>query len=79
MLVGPGGLAWVPPTSGIVLGREVRPTPCQVKAEGTTREGQYPEGVWIRVVIELSAEVEHPTQVMLYPAGQTMLVVLEEA
>ncbi|HEY8206249.1 MAG TPA: VIT domain-containing protein [Myxococcaceae bacterium] len=76
VLVGGGSLDWARPEAAVAIGRDGVPVPAKVEAEGTTRDGTHPQGVWIRVVLELSSDAGDIALVNLDPSGEGLLVVI---
>ena len=77
ILVSGGELAWTKPVGAAVVARDGGSVPAQARAEGTTADGTYPEGVWLRVVLELSSDAEHPVEVTLTAGGEPLVVAIE--
>jgi Ca-activated chloride channel family protein len=77
VLIGGGGLSWKLPVSVEVRLRDGSAAPAAVKAEGSTRDGAYPDGVWVRVVVELSFEGGDPAEVWMVVGGEPVVVVVQ--
>jgi len=78
ILVGGGELAWKQLGGVAAVARDGRLVPAQIRAEGTTHDGAYPEGVWIRVVLELLSDEEQPLiEVTLSAGGEALTVAIQ--
>jgi hypothetical protein len=76
IVVSGGELAWARPIAVEVLLAEGPKIPAKVLADGTTRDGTYPEGLTVRVVLELSMDAESIQSVGLYLGVERIDVVV---
>ncbi|HYV48235.1 MAG TPA: VIT domain-containing protein [Myxococcaceae bacterium] len=66
IVVSGGPLAWTRPIAAVALLAEGPEIPAKALVDGTTRDGTHPEGVTVRVVLELSMEAGSILEVGLY-------------
>jgi Ca-activated chloride channel family protein len=76
ILVGGGSLDWKRPEAAVAIQRDGTSVPAKVEVEGSTRDGTYPQGTWIRVVLELSSDAGDIATVSLDPTGESITVVI---